>query len=104
MLPGPLYQVRRASDNTTLDVKVKTAGGYADAGAQDKFCAGTTCVFWALYDQSPRGNHLGIGPPGGAHRSEDIPASATADPLSKLNRNLPLLCDSSTGSEEIALC
>jgi hypothetical protein len=28
--------VRRASDNATLDVKVKAAGGFADAAAQVK--------------------------------------------------------------------
>src|SRR6478672_764751 len=32
---GPLYQVRRASDNTTRDVGVLSAGGSADAAAQD---------------------------------------------------------------------
>lgn len=38
-------------------------------------------MFWRIYDQSPNQNHLGIAPPGGAHRVTDIPASATADPL-----------------------
>src|SRR3954471_8257809 len=36
---GSLYQVRRASDNTTRDIGVLTAGGYANAAAQDSFCA-----------------------------------------------------------------
>src|SRR5215207_40498 len=35
---GPLYQVRRSSDNTTRDVGVLAAGGTANAGAQDSFC------------------------------------------------------------------
>src|SRR5436190_19514013 len=41
---GPLYQVMRQSDGKTLDIGVvqasaTDAGGYADAGAQDNFCA-----------------------------------------------------------------
>lgn len=55
---GPLYQVRRASDNTTLNIGVLTAGGYADAAAQGSFCAGTTCVITEIYDQSGHGNNL----------------------------------------------
>ena len=39
---GPLYQVRRSSDNTTRDIGVLSAGGYANAAAQDSFCSGTT--------------------------------------------------------------
>ena len=39
---GNLYQVRRSSDNTTRDIGVLTAGGVANAAAQDSFCAGTT--------------------------------------------------------------
>lgn len=38
-------------------------------------------MFWKIYDQSGRGNHLTIGPPGGAHHEQDIPADAAADPL-----------------------
>ena len=46
---GPLYQVLRQSDGKTLDIgvvqpaasPVPDAGGYADAAAQDRFCAGT---------------------------------------------------------------
>src|SRR4051795_11936890 len=48
---GSLYQVRRASDNTTRDIGVLTAGGYANAAAQDSFCSGTTCVITIIYDQ-----------------------------------------------------
>src|SRR6185369_5645781 len=55
---GPLYQVRRASDNTTKDIGVLTAGGYADAAAQDSFCANTSCVITVIYDESGKGNHL----------------------------------------------
>src|ERR1700741_4348372 len=47
---GPLYQVRRASDNTTRDIGVLSAGGYANAAAQDSFCANTTCLITVIYD------------------------------------------------------
>ncbi|UFR01329.1 ricin-type beta-trefoil lectin domain protein [Streptomyces sp. Go40/10] len=77
---GPLYQVRRASDNTTRDVGVLSAGGYADAAAQDSFCAGTTCLITILYDQSGRGNHLTQAPGGGAAGGPDNLANATAAP------------------------
>ncbi|HKD77158.1 MAG TPA: arabinofuranosidase catalytic domain-containing protein, partial [Ktedonobacterales bacterium] len=38
---GNLYQVRRASDDTTQDIGVLSPGGYANAAIQDAFCAGT---------------------------------------------------------------
>ena len=55
---GNLYQVRRASDNTTRNIGVVAAGGVANAAAQDSFCGGTTCVITVLFDQSGRGNDL----------------------------------------------
>jgi non-reducing end alpha-L-arabinofuranosidase len=69
---GPLYQVRRQSDAATLDIGLVTpvdlprpdAGGYADAAAQDAFCANTICVINLIYDQSGKGNHLRQAPPG----------------------------------------
>ena len=57
---GPLYQVSRASDNTTKDIPVLTAGGFADSSLQDSFCSGTTCTIPIIYDQSPHGNHLRV--------------------------------------------
>src|SRR5256714_6976033 len=54
----PLHQVRRASDNATKDIGLLSAGGYANAAAQDSFCANTSCVITVIYDQSGRGNHL----------------------------------------------
>src|SRR4051794_26204899 len=77
---GPLYQVRRASDNTTRDVGVLSAGGYADAAAQDSFCSGTTCLITIIYDQSGRGNNLTQAPGGGAAGGPDNLANATAAP------------------------
>jgi hypothetical protein len=67
---GPLYQVMRQSDGKTLDIGVvqPTAadpGGYADAAAQDAFCANTYCWITTLYDQSGHGNNLVQAPHGG---------------------------------------
>jgi hypothetical protein len=39
---GPLYQMRRSSDGTTTNISPLSAGGVANAAAQDSFCAGTT--------------------------------------------------------------
>ncbi|GAA4628209.1 arabinofuranosidase catalytic domain-containing protein [Actinoallomurus vinaceus] len=77
---GPLYQVRRSSDNTTRDIGVLSAGGVADAAAQDSFCAGTSCVITVIYDQSGRGNNLTQAPGGGAAGGPDNLANATAAP------------------------
>ena len=41
------------------------AGGYADAAAQDRFCANTYCWITTLYDQSPKHNDLTQAPRGG---------------------------------------
>ncbi|MGD0342264.1 MAG: arabinofuranosidase catalytic domain-containing protein, partial [Bacteroidales bacterium] len=67
---GPLYKVMRQSDGKTLDIGVVRTGkgdpgGYADAAAQDKFCANTYCWITILYDQSGKGNHLTQAPRGG---------------------------------------
>jgi len=67
---GPLYQVMRRSDGKTLDIGVVKpsegdSGGYADAAAQDAFCANTTCWITTLYDQSGKGNNLTQAPRGG---------------------------------------
>lgn len=62
---GALYQVKRGSDGSTTDIKPLSAGGVANAAAQDTFCASTTCLITIIYDQSGRGNHLTQAPPGG---------------------------------------
>ncbi len=70
---GPLYQVLRQSDGKTLDIgvvrpvasPVPNGGGYADASAQDAFCANTYCWIATIYDQSPKHNHLTQAPRGG---------------------------------------
>lgn len=60
---GPLYQVRRSSDNAVRDIAPLAAGDVANATTQDSFCAGTTCLITVIYDQSGRGNHLTQAPP-----------------------------------------
>src|SRR5580658_8919459 len=70
---GPLYQILRQSDGKTLDIgvvqpvalPVPDAGGYANAAAQDTFCANTYCWIATIYDQSPKHNHLTQAPRGG---------------------------------------
>ena len=62
---GPLYQVKRESDGKTLDIGIVAGvGGYADAAAQDAFCADSLCVITVIYDQSGKGNHLYQAAPG----------------------------------------
>ena len=69
---GPLYQVKRQSDGKTLNIgvvqpsasPVPDAGGYADAAAQDAFCANTYCWITKIYDQSPKHNDLTQAPRG----------------------------------------
>jgi non-reducing end alpha-L-arabinofuranosidase len=55
---GPLYEVQRASDGTTLNIGTLTRGGYAKAAAQDRFCGGTDCVVSKIYDQTRNDNDL----------------------------------------------
>jgi non-reducing end alpha-L-arabinofuranosidase len=67
---GPLYQVMRQSDGKKLDIGVVQpngvdGGGYADAAAQDAFCASTYCWITTLYDQTGHKNDLIQAPRGG---------------------------------------
>ncbi|MEV6638579.1 arabinofuranosidase catalytic domain-containing protein [Amycolatopsis sp. NPDC051371] len=79
---GNLYQVRRASDNTTRNVGAVAAGGAADAAAQDSFCGGTSCVITVVYDQSGRGNDLWYqGSSAVPGSSQSSPAKATTESL-----------------------
>ncbi|RHZ64945.1 alpha-L-arabinofuranosidase B [Aspergillus thermomutatus] len=82
---GPLYQVKRGSDGATTNIAPLSAGGVANASAQDSFCAGTTCLITIIYDQSGRGNHLTQAPPGGFSGPEsngyDNLASAIGAPV-----------------------
>src|ERR1022692_1540094 len=78
---GPLYQVKRASNGATTNISTLSAGGIANAAAQDSFCAGTTCVITEIYDQSGHGNNLTDAPGGGAAGGPDNLANATAAPV-----------------------
>jgi non-reducing end alpha-L-arabinofuranosidase len=85
---GKLYQVRRASDKTFLDIGLLSAGGLADGAAQDTFCKSTTCVITKIYDQTKNGNFLGcqskdmtLCPDAGSDQTGDSPASATNELL-----------------------
>jgi hypothetical protein len=77
---GPLYQVKRFSDNTTTDVYPLAAGGYANAATQDSFCASTYCEITEIFDQSGHGNNLTDAPAGGAATGPDVLANAAAAP------------------------
>lgn len=68
---GALYQISRGSDGATTDISPLSAGGVANAAAQDTFCASTTCLITIIYDQSGQGNHLTQAPPGGADTGPD---------------------------------
>ncbi|KAJ7452232.1 family 54 glycoside hydrolase [Mycena latifolia] len=49
---GSLYQVKRGSDGATTNIAPLSAGGVANAAAQDSFCASTTCLITTIFDQS----------------------------------------------------
>ena len=56
---GPLYELRRVSDNTTKQIRVTAGTGFADSGAQTAFCPPSTkCYIQKIFDQSGRNNHL----------------------------------------------
>jgi len=82
---GPLYQIQRASDGSSLNIGLTAAGGVAATAPQVSFCAGTTCTITKIYDQTANHNDLPIswggfwkGPgPNGA----DVGANAMALPL-----------------------
>jgi hypothetical protein len=70
---GPLYQVCKgasvAGPNSCPGAVVKdigtVAGGFADSATQDTFCAGSTCTFSIIYDQSGNNSFLKPSPRGG---------------------------------------
>jgi non-reducing end alpha-L-arabinofuranosidase len=77
---GKLYQVRNASSQTK-DIETLTPGGFANAAAQDTFCAGGKCELTAIYDQTGKGNDLwyqGTGSPVGG---SDKPSNASQESL-----------------------
>jgi non-reducing end alpha-L-arabinofuranosidase len=78
---GALYQVKRASDHAVRNIGL-LSDGYANAAAQDAFCANTACIITKIYDQSPRHNDLTIA--AGGHykgpglKGSDLGAAADA--------------------------
>jgi len=84
---GPLYQLCRgtavAGPNScrgeTQDIGV--VDGYADASAHEAFCGSSQCTITTIYDQSGQGNHLEPAPRGGAKSTPDLPADASALPV-----------------------
>ena len=94
---GPLYQVTRQSDGTSTNISVLAAGGYANAAAQDTFCANTVCLVTKLYDQSSQHNDLTVAPVGLAG-SADFGVRADALPVVAEGHNVyGLLFDAGTG-------
>ncbi len=81
---GPLYQVKRTSDNATQNIGL-LPDGYANAVAQDTFCKNTTCVITKIYDQSPEHNDLIVSPGGHVRgpgpNGSDLGAAADALPV-----------------------
>ena len=75
----PLFQV----DSGTGTLDIKSVDGYADAAAQDQFCA-AGCTISIIYDQSGRGNHLTPAPRGSAKETPGNPANASTLPV-KIN-------------------
>ena len=59
---GPLYQIQRSSDSSTLNIGLESTGGAVNSAPQASFCAGTTCTITELYDQSSNGNNMPISP------------------------------------------
>jgi len=78
--PGPLYQVKNAN-GATRDIMPVTPGGFANAAAQDTFCAQTACTISIIYDQSGHGNDLTKAPPGGAKSTPGKEANAIQLPV-----------------------
>jgi len=77
---GDLYQVKRTSDSKTLNIRTMSRGGFADAKAQNIFCAHTLCIITKIYDQTKYHNNLTIEGPGG-NGGQDVGAIANALPV-----------------------
>jgi non-reducing end alpha-L-arabinofuranosidase len=77
---GPLYQVKKTTDSTTMDIGVLTAGGFANSADQDAFCGTDACTVSIIYDQSGMGNNLTKAPAGGAKTTPDNEANAKSAP------------------------
>jgi hypothetical protein len=98
---GKLYQLKRTSTNTTMDILA--VSGYPDVAAHDKFCAAAeaavdpncppyarpcyapvlaACVMSIIYDQTGNGNHLLPATPAISNPLHyDMPVNATRHPV-----------------------
>ncbi|MCW2930054.1 MAG: xlnA 3 [Actinomycetia bacterium] len=96
---GPLYQVTRASDGQAADIGLLAAGGYVKATEQDSFCFNTACTVTKIYDQSPEGNNLTIGGPGGPGCSSAPGYNCSGEADHGADAGLaPVTIDTGTGS------
>ena len=77
---GPLYQVRKTADGSTMDIGVLSPGGFASSADQDAFCGTAACTISIIYDQSGMGNNLTKAPAGGAKTTPDNEANAKSAP------------------------
>jgi hypothetical protein len=84
---GNLYGVQRASDATTLTIGLLSTGGYANAPAQDAFCADTFCTITTIYDQTANHNDLTVEAAGGNGPADHASA---ADALPVIAGGLPV--------------
>lgn len=75
---GPLYDV---TTNNGTGEAFSISAGPDQAEAQGLICIGTLCRITKIYDQSGRGNHLGLGPKGGVPRPADVGALADAESI-----------------------
>lgn len=83
---GPLYQLKRASDNATMDIG--TVDGFADVAKHDEFCPDGACKMEILYDQSGIGNHLTSSPPSTINPNRGAPVNASALPVQIAGRSV----------------
>jgi len=72
---GPLYQVRKTSDQTTVEIGVGD-DGLAKSEDQDSFCGVDACTISIIYDQSGKKNDLTKSPAGMAKDTPNDEASA----------------------------
>ncbi|HUO38266.1 MAG TPA: arabinofuranosidase catalytic domain-containing protein [Mycobacterium sp.] len=85
---GPLYQVRKTADGTTMDIMPLEPGGFANAADQDTFCGAGACTISIIYDQSGHNNNLTKAPAGGAKTTPDNEANAKALPVTISGHNV----------------
>jgi hypothetical protein len=74
---GPLYQIKRKSDNQTKDIPLRSKGGYVNAAVADSFLKGTTGTISIIYDQSDKKNDMPVSPPVLHLPNGGTPVSAT---------------------------